>query len=76
VDSKGKRLKNRKGENVTFLTGFPETTEEGGCFHHDESQPAFEYQPAQLPPGRLTFRTTVSVNDCWPLPIEVVVREE
>jgi hypothetical protein len=31
---------------------------------------------AQLPKGRLEFHTTISVNDCWPMPVEVVVREK
>jgi hypothetical protein len=31
---------------------------------------------AKLPPGRLTFHTMISVNDCWPLPVKVVLREK
>jgi hypothetical protein len=74
ADQKGRRYSRFKDS-----TGVPEIMRlstmaisgEGGIYRVQYSAPA-----RQLPKGRLTFHTTVSVNECWPLPIEVVVREK
>jgi hypothetical protein len=47
-----------------------------GYEKYGEYEVSYKFPAARLPKGRLTFHTTVSVNECWPSPIEVVVREK
>jgi hypothetical protein len=74
TDAKGRRhdkFKPLRGARIGLFPGYLGIHGEKAAYY-----PMFEFPMAQLSKGRLTFHTSVSVNNCWPLPVEVVVREK
>jgi hypothetical protein len=79
VDQNRKRVPlfdNREGDYTVLTRDVQHFGEEVVKRKAPEIKKIYLFSLAEQPKGRLKFRTLVSVNDCWPMPVEVVVREK